>query len=511
MAEVFGHDPGVIAEAFDVAQRIRENREWAGVHYASDGDCGAIIARSAFSQLREVFDELFVEAIADVQSYDPGPSPFLGHGPATTRGVPPPPLPPVEQWSLERMGISAAAGNIGAGGKGVTVGLVDTAVDVTHPTFRRGRQHAIDAALAQTTDPAVWAASGSVLNLDYPVAADARMAFASKGAGHGTAMGGLIVGRPDPLCPLWGAAPEAKLLPVRCSTLLSASHANRLTLAGAVLRLAFGPEPTADVLLVGPPFVRPAPDAYPADWSGPVDPAGFEGPCDPLALAILVASLAIPVVIPSGNDGTSAISYPGAPSDFAPVAATLADGDGRKAVEAMLAASGLEVRRDRLDAAAAALAEGPDPFASTGIIVVGAARLSDPARKDSPLVPARYSQHGPGLCVLAPSDRDEEAWVRPPADGVARYNYVPAPDIPGHGGYATDPFALHSHHAGEHGFGGTSAAAAQAAGVIARVIESRRRRKDPVTGPAVRQAVVAKLSGPYAPATGYGILTVSVV
>nr|MCU0854207.1 hypothetical protein [Paracoccaceae bacterium] len=163
--------------AFDVAQRIRENREWAGVHYASDGDCGAIIARSAFSQLREVFDELFVEAIADVQSYDPGPSPFLGHGPATTRSIPPPPLPPVEQWSLERMGISAAAGNIGAGGKGVTVGLVDTAVDVTHPTFRRGRQHAIDAALAQTTDPAVWAASGSVLNLDYPVAADARMAF----------------------------------------------------------------------------------------------------------------------------------------------------------------------------------------------------------------------------------------------------------------------------------------------------------------------------------------------
>jgi hypothetical protein len=109
MAEVFGHDPGVIAEAFDVAHRIRENREWAGVHYASDGDCGAIIAQTAFSQLREVYDALFVEAIADVQSYDPAPSPYLGHGPVRERRKEAPALPPVEQWSLERMGISKAA------------------------------------------------------------------------------------------------------------------------------------------------------------------------------------------------------------------------------------------------------------------------------------------------------------------------------------------------------------------------------------------------------------------
>jgi carbohydrate-binding DOMON domain-containing protein len=60
-----------------------------------------------------------------------------------------------------------------------------------------------------------------------------------------------------------------------------------------------------------------------------------------------------------------------------------------------------------------------------------------------------------------------------------RYNYVPAPDIFGPGGYATDPMALYSHHATEYGFGGTSAASAQAAGVIARVVEARRcsRRK----------------------------------
>jgi subtilisin family serine protease len=455
-------------------------------------------------------DEVFVEAIADVQSYDKGPSPYLGHGPVTDRRKEPAPLPPPDQWTLERMGFKPGK-TLETGGKGVTVGLVDTGLDITHPTFWRGNDHAIDAGLARTANAAKWAKSPSVINLDYPAEPDGRMAFSSKGAGHGTAMGGLIVGTPDPLCPLWGTAPEAKLIPVRCSTLLHDTHGNRLALARAILRLAFGPGPRTEIILVGPPFVRPAADAYPSDWSGEVDLSGFAGACDPLALAILVASLEAVVVIPSGNDGTSAISYPGAPSDFAPVAATLADGDGRKAVEEMLAAAEIKIARKLLDRAAAALADGSDPFVNTGIVVVGSARLSDSANKTSDLVPARYSQHGPGLCALCPSDRDEAPSVKPPTDGAPRWNYVPAPDIFGPGGYAVDPFALHSHHAGEYGFGGTSAAAAQAAGLLARVVESRRSATKPVDGPSVRQAVVAKLGGAWSAEAGYGILTMKVV
>jgi hypothetical protein len=298
---------------------------------------------------------------------------------------------------------------------------------------------------------------------------------------------------------------------VRCSTLLHDTHANRLKLAGAVLRLAFGPAGKADVILVGPPFVRPDEDDYPHDWAKEVDLSDYAGACDPLALAILVASLAVPVVIPAGNDGTGEISYPGAPSDFAAVGVTLRDGDGRKAVEAMLATSGLHVSREMLDRAETALVAGPDPFAGTGLIVVGAAKLSDPLDKASELVPARYSQFGAGLCCLAPSDRDEEPWVKPPTDGRMRYNYVPAPDILGHGGYSADPFALYSHHATEYGFGGTSAASAQAAGVIARVVEARRGRGEPLDGPAVRQGIVAKLGGAWSPKAGYGLLTVGVV
>jgi hypothetical protein len=291
------------------------------------------------------------------------------------------------------------------------------------------------------------------------------------------------------------------------------THANRLELARAVLGLAFGPERKADVILVGPPFVRPPKDAYPTpkDWENTVDLAAFNGPCDPLALAILVASLKVPVVIPSGNDGTSEISYPGAPSDFTPVAATLAHRKGRKAVEEMLDGAKLEVTRKLLDRAAKVLDSGEDPFVDTGLIVVGSAKLSDPLKKTSKLVPARYSQHGPGLCCLAPSDRDEDPREKPPTDGRVRYNYVPAPDILGPGGYATDPFALYSHHATEYGFGGTSAASAQATGIIARVVEARRDRKEGVDGPAVRKAVVAKLGNAWTMQSGYGILTMAVV
>lgn len=161
---------------------------------------------------------------------------------------------------------------------------------------------------------------------------------------------------------------------------------------------------------------------------------------------------------------------------------------------------------DLLTDGATALAAGDDPFEGTGLIVVGSATLDDPLDAGSALVPARYSQFGPGLCCLAPSDRDEDPSVKPPNDGRERFNYVPAPDILGHGGYAEAPASLVSHHAGEYGFGGTSAAAAQAAGVIARMIEARRADGDPVDGPAIRAAIAAKLGGPYTKETGYGVL-----
>ncbi|MEO0655418.1 MAG: S8 family serine peptidase [Pseudomonadota bacterium] len=512
MAEVFTYDPGVVAEAFDVAARIAENREWAGVHYASDGAAGAAIAQAAFTSLRDVYDEMFVNAIEDVQSYDKGPSPYLGNGPTGGRVPPKPPKNPLEQWSLARIGIGAGGAPLETGGSGVTVGLVDGAVDVTHPTFERGTDHAISAALAQTTDPTVWRDSPAAINQDYPVAKDGRMAFSSKGGGHGTAMGGLIVGTPAPdLCEIWGTAPEATLVPARVTTKMSDTHENRLAVAEAIIAMAFGPS-ACDVILVGPPFVRPADDAYPTNWSGPDDPEAAKTPCDPLALAIWLAALKVPVVIPAGNDGTSSISYPGAWEDFEAVVATLADGDGLKAVEAMLSSDALQPAKAWLGKSPqSGFGTGDDPFEGTGIIVVGSAKLDDPSDKSSDLGPARYSQSGPGLCFLCPSDRDEDPGAKPDPQAGLKFNYIPAPDILGHGGYAEEPASLASHQGANYGFGGTSAASAQATGVIARMIEARRRATQDVDGPSIRSAIATGLGASYSKTGGYGTLTVQAV
>jgi hypothetical protein len=99
-----------------------------------------------------------------------------------------------------------------------------------------------------------------------------------------------------------------------------------------------------------------------------------------------------------------------------------------------------------------------------------------------------------------------------PADGKVRYNYVPAPDIFGPGGYATGSLwrSIRTMRT-EYGFGGTSAASAQAAGMIARVVEARRAAGAALDGSAVRQAMAARLGGALAPGTGYGHLTIAVV
>jgi hypothetical protein len=174
----------------------------------------------------------------------------------------------------------------------------------------------------------------------------------------------------------------------------------------------------------------------------------------------------------------------------------------------MLTRAGLSAPANLLTECATILDAGADPFEGTGIIVVGSAKLADPLDKASELVPASYSQFGPGLCCLAPSDRDENPSAKPSTDGKVRFNYVPAPDILGHGGYAEAPASLASHHAGEYGFGGTSAASAQAAGIIARMIEARKTAGEAVDGASIRAALVAKLGGPYAPDRGYGVVTI---
>jgi hypothetical protein len=113
-----------------------------------------------------------------------------------------------------------------------------------------------------------------------------------------------------------------------------------------------------------------------------------------------------------------------------------------------------------------------DPFFGSGIVNVGAAEENDDG-DDPKFVVAPYSATGPGVTLVAPSFGQLHGHQQCEAPELSRKRPVPAPDILGHGGYADDPDALWSGGKGStFGFGGTSAASAQVAGIAARVAEN---------------------------------------
>ena len=145
-----------------------------------------------------------------------------------------------------------------------------------------------------------------------------------------------------------------------------------------------------------------------------------------------------------------------------------------------------------------------DPFAGTGIIVVGAGYLekldTTEPEQSSKLKVCGYSQGGSGICLIAPSDGDgPRSYPDRPADECGSYEAtrswaVPTADILGPGGYADDPRRFYCHQDQRRGFGGTSAAAAHVAGAIARMMWSSDEAPDPVE---LRQTLIG-LVGPVA-------------
>jgi len=146
-----------------------------------------------------------------------------------------------------------------------------------------------------------------------------------------------------------------------------------------------------------------------------------------------------------------------------------------------------------------------DHFKETGIIVVGAGSvmLKSEDRKNfvteagiapsdtTPLTPTPYSQTGGGLCLIAPSNgRANYDPSCHPANEL-RARAIPAADIYGYAGFADDPRALFSHADQKERFGGTSAAAAQVAAILAYL-------PDNTSGPDAR---IALIEGAYRPNT----------
>ena len=300
LTEVLGDSEAHVAEFFDTAQRIAENREYAGVHYESDSEIGATIAQAVFPMLRVIVDPLITDAISEVHGspYDscdfrmvsgkgshiaplnspqyPDNSEVVEDWNIYDGGDLAPAYTETSQWPLDVIGIDQEARRVHTAGEGVRIILMDTAVDFDHPSLK---EH-------------FGPSKGDMINLDYPIPAVDKTALSSKGGAHGTAMAGIMVGKWNKRCPLWGIAPKASLLALRCGTYTSDTSENRKSLATALLRAVFRDYDDKTVILVGPAFERPSQTEY-TDWvnlkadSSPYTEMDgsqkeYEDPCDPL-------------------------------------------------------------------------------------------------------------------------------------------------------------------------------------------------------------------------------------
>ena len=350
--------------------------------------------------------------------------------------------------------------------------------------------------------PALKDRLGYHRNLDYPnVSKGSRVryveAFGSYSSAHAIACAGIVAAdqwqaswdvrnadgskqrRTEPGC--LGIAPGCTIVPYRAMTLTEPVVNKRQMLARAVLEAATGihfeqapAKPwdraaprwmmiegnagASDVdhqrchVLFLPLPLEPLPKGE-QDWLKSLP----KGENDPLALALAFAATRIPVIVPSGNKGTSNLSNscnPGKSFSVPPsieklaellgldqdtVRAVFQNGDGKKQED---------VDRWILETLTAARKDAP-------IIAVGA--CNDRGER------SRYSQYGDGLTVVAPSDD-----VLPPPHGDGSDQPHPrsiaTTDLRGAGGYMQDG-SNYTLSDNEFGFGGTSAAAAQVTGV----------------------------------------------
>ena len=350
---------------------------------------------------------------------------------------------------------------------------LDMAVDLGHPALTR----ALSYDLARNLDypnvaKGLHHLSGAARPRSGrdPVRAAYEFAFSSISSGHGTACAGVIAASVLDGGTL-GIAPRATVIPYRAMTLTEPVLEKRQVLARAVLEIfANGfdrDQRLVDVLYCPLPF-RALPSGKMKD--------------DPLPFAVYFAASKIPVVLASGNDGTGAASYLGDVERFKKQVGDLASFDklvklfgiDKATLKGLLGLKDGDDLKDFLKE----LAEPP------GLIVVGACNNKG--------FRSRYSQYGEHLTLVAPSDDDlppktEAQEGGPPSDRDRRRSAaIATTDSVGPAGFEpADDFYTLSDNA--YGFGGTSAASAQVAGVVALMLEANPR----LTAKAVR-AILCK-------------------
>jgi subtilisin family serine protease len=519
LSEVIGDDAELIARVFAIARRVAENREYAGVHYASDTRAGEELAREIFPIMRQALAKPIKEAIEEWQELELEEEktgarpvqPVAAYGGLQDAGAPMSPDDPFpkshfhgHQWNLRNLGQRGGKHGVdinvlgawkdlkiwqgGAGGHELPVArvaLIDLAVDFDHPALARRFDY------------------GHARNLDYPnlpksleeedkerlcalgwTDADVKQrykaAFGSFSSAHAIACAGIIAAdamqlksadsdsEEEPGC--LGIAPHCLIVPYRAMTLTEPVLHKRQALARAVLQASTG---VTLRKVVNGGHLAPrwtvndqGQHAHVLFLPLPLEPLADARHDDPLPLALAFAATKIPVIIPSGNKGTRSLSYPSeairemhAPEKLDRLS-ELFDLD-LDSVRVIFGDIGLDQQPPEQldDKIIQDITRLPEKCA---IIYVGA--CNDEGRR------SRYSQYGEGLTIVAPSD-DVLPSPQEIKDGARRPSSIATTDLQGIGGYMQDQthYTLSDN---EFGFGGTSAAAAQVAGVVALMLQA---------------------------------------
>ena len=239
--------------------------------------------------------------------------------------------------------------------------------------------------------------------------------FNSVTSAHGTATAGVIIGsHKDGSC--LGIAPGAKVVPYRAMTLTERTPEKRRMLAKALLEMfKNGVEPgerVCDALLCPLPFFELP--------SGKIEN-------DALAFALAFVATKIPVILPTGNDGSSRLSYltnfsrferyVKDPSHFEELMDLIGlDRDDLSKLMGLERHEDLQGLTDRLKQDAA-------------FITVGACNNKG--------YRSRYSQYGKNLLVVAPSD-DIPNLDGEPEDKTRGTLSISTTDLPGVFGFSQD-------------------------------------------------------------------------
>jgi subtilisin family serine protease len=515
LSEVIGDDAELIGRVFAIARRVAENREYAGVHYASDTRGGEDLAREIYPIMRKALEEPIKAAIAEWQELE------LEEDKTAARPVQPVPMYGLQeagpinwgdpfpkshfddhQWNLRNRGQRGGKCGVDinvlgaweelkiweeAGRKKtpvVRVAMIDLALDFDHPALARRLDYDHARNLDYPKVPkSCKDADNELLRVfswtDEQLKERYKEAFSSFSSAHAIACAGIIAAdairlksaksgqeAEEPGC--LGIAPNALIVPYRAMTLTEPVLHKRQALARAVLQAATG------VTFEEATNRRPSAPRWRVNDGGqrsnvlliplPLEPLADGGLKDPLPLALAFAGTKIPVIIPSGNKGTSSLGYPWDAIKKIRVPEKL-----NQLTELFdLDLEGLRIIFGGIGSDQSA-SEQHDEMTikyvsevqeNAAIIYVGA--CNDLGRR------SRYSQYGEGLTIVAPSDdalplsHDEDA-RRPPS--------IATTDLRGLGGYIQDE-SYYTLSDNEFGFGGTSAAAAQVAGVVALMLEA---------------------------------------